>query len=115
MVAFSKSKYQSDALNIHPIRLLPDTLEAAGPVPAAAVNVSISADIIKGKRQYGLGPRGVRASKVFGVAPNTFKKYIFIPVLSKASWGAGNFVVGGEITYKTDTWVIESLTPEFSK
>lgn len=115
MPAKVKSKYEADNGDIHPIRLNPDTLAAAGSVPAGAYTSSLSADVRKGKREYGLGPRGVIISRTIGTAPDTFKRYAFIPVLSSANYDSGVFVVGGAITYKTIAHVVESLVPETMK
>ena len=115
MPAYSKTKYEADNGQVHPIRLQPDTLTAAGSVPAGGVTSPISADIRKSKREYGLGPRGVSASRTVGTAPDTFKKRIFIPVLVKADYASGSFIPGGQITYKGQSYTIDSLIPEYVK
>ena len=112
MAAFVRTKYQATNGDIHPIRIQPDTLLAAGSPPVGAFTSSVSADVRKGVREYGLGPRGVSASITVGTAPNTFKRRIFIPVLTPGANGFGGYSVGGEITYKGQTYVIDSLVPE---
>ena len=112
MPAFVKTKYESDSGDVHPIRLQPDTLTAAGTIPAGAVTNNIAADMRKGKRRYGIGPRGVSASRTVGTAPDTFKRRVFIPVLTKADYGTGQYAVGGQITYKGQTYTVDSIVPE---
>ena len=115
MAAKIKAKYQANNGDIHPIRLNQETLNSAGPQPAGAITSSLSADVRKGKREYGLGPRGVMISQTLGTTPDTFKRYAFLPVLSEASYDAGNFVIGGTVSYKDNAWTVESLVPESVK
>jgi len=115
MPAFVRAKYQADNADIHPIRLKPETLAAAGAQPAGETTSSISADVRKGKRKFGLGPRGVVIALTVGTAPDTFSRYAFIPVLGAASFNNPPFVTGGTIDYKGASWTVVSLVPETVK
>ena len=115
MAAFVRAKYQADSADIHPIRLKPETLAAGGAQPAGETTSSISADVRKGKRKFGLGPRGVVIATTIGVEPNTFQKYAFIPVLSASAYNSPPFVTGGLVNYQGENWTVVSLTPESIK
>lgn len=112
MVAKVTSKYEDEAGDIHPIFLTPDSLAAAGAVPAGALTSQVKAKVSKSKREFGLGPRGVRISRTFGTAPDTFKKSRFIPVLTASAFGVTPFIVGATITYQGAAWTVTGTQPE---
>lgn len=115
MVAKASSLYESDQGAFHSILLEPNTLAAAGtpPTPGTGVTVSnIKAKITKGNREFGIRPRGVLLSRTIGTAPDTFKKYKFLPVLTASDFNAPGFAIGGSITIDGVVWVIIAKRPE---
>lgn len=111
-MAFTRTFYEADSGDIHPIRITPESLAAAGAVPAGPVTNNIPAKITKGNRQFGLRPRGVRIARQFGTAPDTFYRYRFIPVLSEASFGVAPFVINGSVTYDGAAWTVVNVVGE---
>lgn len=112
MAAFTKTKYEADSGDIHPIRLRAETAAVAGTAPGGAVTNSIRAVVRKGRNKSGLGARGVTAARTRGTGNDTFQEFIFIPCLTPGAFGAGNFVVGATITYKTFTYTVVGLRAE---
>lgn len=110
-----KTKYQANNGYIHPISLKQETLLSAAIIPDGEVTNAISAKVSKGNRQYGLRPRGVVISRTFGIEPDTFKRYAFIPVLTLSAFNKAPFLVGYTIIYKEEVWTVESLVSESSK
>lgn len=111
-MAKTLTKYQSDTDDVHPILLDTLTAAAAGTAPAGDVNNNIRAKVSKTNRAYGLRPRGVRLSRVVGTAPNTFKRYKFLPVLTAAAFATPAFNIGATITINTVAWTVTEKKPE---
>lgn len=112
MVARTQTKYESDSGDIHFIALSPDFATAAGTPPTGAINNDIKAKVSKSNREYGIRPRGVRLSRTIGTAPDTFKKYTFLPVLTPTAFGGAGFQLGATVTIGTTDYVVVSRNPE---
>lgn len=99
-MAFKVTKYESDAGDIHPIRINTTTESAAGTPPSGDVDNDIRVKITKTNREYGLRPRYVVVARTVGTAPNQFKRYRKIPMLTQTAWD--DFAVPislGTVTY----------------
>lgn len=114
---FSRSKYQADNGDIHPVRIQPETALAVfapgGPntAPAAAVDNPTYARVSGGRRRYGLKCRSVRIQfqdpAPDGYAPNST---ITLPVLTTAVYNA--ITPGGTVSYLNSTADIVGKSPE---
>ena len=115
MPATVRSKYESDLGTIHLIRLTPQVAQAAGNIPAAVVNSPIRVKVSKGKREFGISPRGVLIGKTFGVAPDTFVRTAFIPVLDPDVFATPAYALGAAVTYKNsiDWEVIDRVVEDY--
>lgn len=101
-----KFKYLADSGQIHLGVMDADRIAIAGAEPDAAATSSIRVKISKSNREYGLRPRGVRLARTIGVAPDTFVKYAFLPVLNGDDFESPQFGLGVEKTYGGNTWEI---------
>lgn len=106
------SKYEAESGSIHKIQAALSTIAAAGAPPNGAVNSRIKAKISKTKREFGLRPRGVSLARTVGVFPDAFKKYRFLPILSKASANLPAYQNDAEITIEGITWTVVDFVPE---
>lgn len=112
MAFFEGGKYEANNGDIYTIRVEETRYAAAGAAPAGNADQAESVIVGKSNNSFGLRPRGVRLVRTVGTAPNTFKKYGFLPVLLASEWGTGNFVRGGTITIAGTIWTVNSLIPE---
>lgn len=102
-MAFVNAKYESTTLSgICLCRLSDGEFGVTGAEPAAAVDRSVKAYASGSRRRHGIHTRGIVVSKVFGTAPDTFKRYKFLTVLTTAAWAAYN--VGDIVTIGTEAW-----------
>lgn len=114
--AFSRSIYEADNGDFHPIRVQPETLAAsfggtANAAGAGPIDNPLSAKVSNGNRAFGLKPRSVTV--VFETtAPTGYKtgSYIRIPVLQPALYAAA--ASGDSITYLGLTATIVGKNPE---
>lgn len=111
-MAFTTTKYEADNGDIHPIRIDSTRIAAAGTAPTEAQTSSVFAKISKTNREFGLRPRGLRLVRTVGTAPDTFKKYTFLPILTEAAFGGTGSSVGSEITIDTVVWTVAAKVPE---
>lgn len=115
---FVRSRYESDAGNIHPIRVQPETIAAniggANAAPAGTVDVAISARVSGGNRQLGLTARKVRLAFTGG-SPTDYAddSIVTIPVLTPAIFNA--IAVGQTGTYLGQAVEVVGKTSESSK
>lgn len=112
MVARVKSVYESNQGTTHTINLTPDYLAAAGTAPTGAADSDIIVKVSKTKREYGIGPRGVRAARTITAGTDSFKKYVFVPVLRAADWEGPSFAPGATVTVGGNAYEIVSRVPE---
>lgn len=106
MASQTGSKYESDSTSVHFIRLSAGRLAVAGTPTTAPVNSPVKVKVSKTNREFGLRPRGVRLSRTVGTAPDTFKRYSFLPVLTKTAFDGTGFAVGATITIDSIAWTI---------
>lgn len=111
-MAFTNTRYEADSGDIHPIRLNSTRVTAAGTAPTGAITSSVKVKISKSSREYGIRPRGLRLTRTIGTAPNTFKRYTFLPILSEAVFDAQ--AIGEDQTKEIDgvTWIVAGKIPE---
>ena len=90
---FLRSRYESDAGNIHPIRVQPENIAAninsANAAPTGDIDVAISARVSGGSRQLGLTARKIRHA--FTATPPTgyaADSIVTIPILTRAVFNA---------------------------
>lgn len=112
MGVFSNTAYESDTGTVHPLRLRPETLSAAGAVPAAPINNSIRAKLSKSNNEFGLRPRFVRASRCIGTAPDQATVYTEVPVLTLEVFNSPAFQIGTGINVGGEDYIIISRIPE---
>lgn len=105
-------KYEADNGRIYSIKLEATRYAAAGTPPTAAIDMPQSVEVSASKRQGGLRPRGVRLARTLGTAPDTFKKYTFLPVLGASAWNVTPFIKGGTVTIDGTAWTVIATVPE---
>jgi hypothetical protein len=88
------------------------SFQATSIPPTGAVNDSLRPKISKTKRQYGLRPRGVVLSRTVGTAPDTFKKYYFLPLLTKGAYNGTTYAIGATVNIATVPWTVVAKVPE---
>lgn len=106
MPARTRTKYESDGGDIHPISLTAAYAAAAGTAPTGAIDNDIQVKVTKTNREFGLRPRGVRLYRVLGTAPNTFVRYTFLPVLTETAWSGNGFAPETAITINSIEWKV---------
>lgn len=111
-MAYTKTKYEAENGDIHPLRLTASYAAAAGTVPGGAVTNPIPAKVSKGNREFGLRPRGVRLSRTIGTGATAFTKTGFLPLRSKADATSETYAENSDITVDGITWTIVSRVPE---
>lgn len=100
--AFTRTRYEADSGEIHPIRVQPETTAAniggANAAPAGVTTSSISARVNKTNREFGLRPRYITV-RFTGVAPDEYEpgNLYRIPILTPARYNTIN--VGATGTY----------------
>lgn len=111
-MAFTVTKYEADNEEIHPIRLNSARVAAAGTPPTGAQTSDAYVKISKSNRQFGIRPRGLRLTRTVGTAPDTFKKYTFLPILTQAAFAANTSSVGATVTIGTVSWTVAAKLGE---
>ena len=112
MVAKQLVKYEAENQVVHGLLLDPDRAAVAGAEPAGAIGSPIRASVSKGNREHGLRPRGVRLVRTIGTAPDTFKRYSFLPVLTITAYASAAFNVGTVIQIDGIDWTISAKVGE---
>lgn len=105
-------KYESADGTIHSLLLDPLRAAQAGAEPVGGTVSKVKAQISKTNKEFGIRPRGVRLSRVIGTAPNTFKKYTFLPVLTETAWNSATYALGATITIDSVDWTVVSSVSE---
>ena len=106
------TKYEADNGQIHRIKIDDERFTHVGTPPSGTLDSKISVKLSKHRGGYGLKPRGVVLSRVLGTAPNTFKKFSFLPVLTVTAFATSAFDVGATITIGSTAWTVESKQDE---
>ena len=112
MVAKVPIKYEANSGNIHQMQLSPDFAAAAGTEPTGAVDSDIIPKVSKSDREFGIRPRGVRLVRTVGTAPDTFKKYTFVPVMTATEWNSATYAKGATVTVGSIDYVVSSRLDE---
>lgn len=117
---FIASRYEAsygDGLQIHPIRVQPETEAAAigattNAPPAGTPTSPISAQVSGSRRRLGLFARMVRL-EIDGAPPATYAAFsrVAIPALNEAFYNAAS-VRGTEVAYLGTTWLTAGVTAE---
>jgi len=115
---FTRTRYEADNGEIHPIRVQPETIAAnvgaANAAPTGAVTVGLSARVSGGRRQLGLTARSVRL-QFTGTIPDGYAENstLTIPVLTPATFTAAT--VGTTGSYLGAAVVVVGRSPESSR
>jgi len=112
MAALVDTKYEDDRDRIHKLRLTASFAAVAGTEPTAAVNSDIRAQVSKTKKEFGLRPRGVRLARTVGTGSNTFRKYAFLPLRSKADATSATYAENETVTIASVQWKIVAKVAE---
>jgi len=124
--AFVLSRYQASYLttNIHPIRVQPETINAAtvgstpvtNTAPTGAINVPISASVSRSKRSLGLRPRSITMRLTGSVVPTGYLigSLTRIPCLTNAFFNAAS-PRGTVISYLGTQWTVTGADAELTK
>ena len=112
---FTSSKYETDAGNIHRIRVQPETLLAsvggANSAPTGGIDTPGTARVGGGNRQFGIKARSITckwtATPPTGYAEN---QYVRIPILTKSVYDAIN--AGDTGTYLSTGVTVVGKNPE---
>lgn len=110
-MSFNSYKYESDLGIVLLVRMTPERFAAAGDEPTAdAIEAYVKTS--KGSREFGVKPRGVKIYREVGTAPNTFKKYSFLPVLTATSYGSDDYAKDATLVIDGVTWTVVSRKDE---
>lgn len=112
MAALTLGKYEADSGDIHPIRMATERYNAAGTPPTGEINNDINVKVSKSDREFGIRPRGVRLVRTLGTAPDTFKRYSFLPVLTETAYSGAGFNKGAEVTVDGVAWTVAAKVAE---
>lgn len=112
MVAFQDVKYETNEGDISLMRLLPDRASVAGTEPTNDANTSLRVKVSKSDREFGIRPRGVRLSRIVGTAPDTFRRYSFLPVTTPTAFATAAFQLGATITIGDTDWTVSARIEE---
>lgn len=112
---FLKTKYETNAGAVHPIRAQPETLAAViagvtNAAPAGPVTNGISARVSNGNREFGLKPRGVTLEWTGAIPEGYSGDPIYIPALTPAFYNAAVKEATG--TYLGQGVKVVSQSPE---
>lgn len=112
-MAFVDTKYETNNTTVISIRTDDELVGLMGTVPAADIDLNIHG-IVNGNRsrEFGVHPRGVTLARTVGTAPDTFKKYKFLPVLTQSDLSGGSFDIGSTITISTVAWTVQDQVNE---
>lgn len=98
--------YEGDDGTIYPLRLTPEYFAVAGTAPTGPATSSIRAKISKSNREFGIRPRFVRLTRTIGTAPDTFRRYATLSVLTPADFALPAFALGATITIDTVAYTV---------
>lgn len=112
MPALSTVKYEGNDGTVYSLKLTAEFAVAAGTEPTGGVSSDIKPKVSKSNREHGIRPRGVRLVRTVGTAPDTFKKYAFLPVLTAVEWNSGAYSPGAAINVGTTPYTVSSRVDE---
>lgn len=101
-MSFTNTLYQSDAGSVYKIRISEDKADLGGAGAVATAITDPNVEVIAsegGRKKFGIHARGVKFSRTVGIPPESFKKYIFIPCMTKTI--QNELLAEANITYKT--------------
>lgn len=112
---FTRSSYEADSGEIHPIRVQPETIGTANAAPAGTITSGISARVGGSRRSLGLHARGIRLAFPETGAPAGYKAggTTFIPILTPAAFTP--LQKNATFTYLGVACTILSKVPEVEK
>ncbi len=105
-------RYTCDNAIVVGLKLSTEKAALSGTETASPIDNQIKPKISKSNTEYGLRPRYVIIARLIGTAPDTFRKYARLPVLSASDFALPAFSIGASITYKGNTWEITAQCPE---
>lgn len=116
---FTRSRYEADSGEIHPIRVQPETITAtlggnANSAPAGAVTVGLSAQVSQSRRALGLTARKVTLAWTSAV-PDGYdpRGTIRIPILTRTAFD--DIQVGDTGTYLATDVTVVGKSPESAR
>lgn len=112
MPALVTVKYEGDDAQVYSLKMTADFAAAAGTEPTGGVTSDIKPKISKTNREHGIRPRAVRLVRTVGTAPDTFKKYALLPVLTAVEWNSGAFGPGAVINVGAVQYEVSSRLAE---
>lgn len=112
-MAFIDTKYTTDGGLIISVRTDEDLAGLMGTPATGTVDLDIHG-LVNGNRsrEFGVHVRGAVCFRTVGTAPDTAKKYKFIPVLTQAELGAAAYEDGATITVSGTVWTVSDRTAE---
>lgn len=112
MTSLTSTKYQSNKGGIYLIKLTPDFAASAGTPPTGAINRDVNVKVSKNSREYGLKPRGVSLARTVGTAPDTFRKYSFLPALTPEALASAALAKGATVSIGGTDWTVVAQREE---
>lgn len=98
MPALIDTKYEGNDGTIYPMSITSKIEAVAGTEPTGATTSKIKVKVSKTKKEYGISPRGINCATTVGTAPNTFRKYVFVPLRSKDDEASATYATNATIT-----------------
>lgn len=112
MATFTDAKYESNDGKVYQIRLRPETLAAAGTQPTGGVTEDVKAKVSKTGGEFGIRPRFVVGSRKVGTAPDDFRVYTKVPVLTLTEFNSNTYALGASISVGVNIFQIISKQGE---
>lgn len=112
MVARVTKIYESEGGDVHVIKLSPEIAAVAGTDSTGTSTSDIKPKLSKSNREFGLRPRLVIAALTKGTAPDTFKVYKRVPVMTPTQFASAAYANGATLTIDEDDHEIVSRFPE---
>jgi hypothetical protein len=112
-MAFANYRYETDNGSVVLLRVDEELDGLMGTPPEGAVTLNVHG-IVNGNRgkEFGIHPRGVRLYRSRGTAPDVFKSYKFLPVLTREDLDGGGFDIDETITISSVVWTISDQISE---
>jgi hypothetical protein len=114
MADFEDYKYELDAGGVAVCRMSSDIKAAVGTnaEPSGSVTLAFHVQNSGSRKQFGVIPRHVIATRDFSSGNDVGSKSIKIPVLTKSAFDSAAFAYLASVTYGGETWQIKGRNPE---
>ena len=115
-MAFVDVKYEGDDEDVYIVRMDADLQSAitANAEPAGAITKPWHLATSPGRRNFGINPRNVVATRTLGTAPDIRTKRVVVTVLqpSHIKGDPPPINIGDTFTYAGNTWTVASVNGE---